>query len=165
MSPPRPTTAGPRIDVDFHEQREFAKAWNRALLRRLVRVLVKGEAASGHFAISLHLVGDEAMRQLNRGQRGLDATTDVLSFPLRDPSGLRFVLPPDQPIHLGDVVISHPRAFEQAKASGHSPERELSYLAAHGVLHLLGYDHQLEADRTAMRDQEERALAAIGAFR
>lgn len=102
------------------------------------------------------------MRDLNRTQRGLDEPTDVLSFPLRDPTGLRFVLPPDQPIHLGDVVVSYPRALQQAHESGHSLQRELSYLVAHGVLHLLGYDHEVESDRKRMREREERALTTIG---
>jgi probable rRNA maturation factor len=78
---------------------------------------------------------------------------------------MRFVLPPDQPANLGDVVVSYPRAIAQAEEFGHSPERELGYLVAHGVLHVLGYDHEEEADRRHMRQREEEALGAIGLTR
>ena len=89
-------------------------------------------------------------------------STDVLSFPLHDPNGMRFVLPPDQPAHLGDVVVSLPRAAEQAHDFGHSLDREIGYLVAHGVLHVLGYDHEEEADRRRMRQKEEEALRPLG---
>ncbi len=72
-----------------------------------------------------------------------------------------FVTPPGQPRHLGDVVISFPRAAEQAVEYGHSLRRELAYLAVHGALHLLGYDHETEAEREVMRRKEEAALAEI----
>jgi probable rRNA maturation factor len=75
---------------------------------------------------------------------------------------MRFVLPPDQPPHLGDVVVSYPRAVEQATDFGHSLDRELGYLVAHGVLHVLGYDHEEEADRRRMRQKEEEALRPLG---
>jgi probable rRNA maturation factor len=86
----------------------------------------------------------------------------VLSFPLHDPTGMRFVVPPGHPVDLGDVVISHARALEQAQQLGHSAERELAYLVAHGVLHILGYDHEEETERHRMRAREEEALQPLG---
>jgi probable rRNA maturation factor len=86
----------------------------------------------------------------------------VLSFPLRDEDGVRFIEPPDQPLHLGDVVVSQPRAEEQAREYGHSIEREIAYLVAHGVLHVLGYDHEQDADRRRMRQHEEEVLRPLG---
>jgi probable rRNA maturation factor len=74
-------------------------------------------------------------------------------------------MPPDQPVSLGDVVVSHPRAIEQAVEFGHSPDREIAYLVAHGVLHVLGYDHEVDADRARMRQREEEALRPLGFIR
>lgn len=131
-------------------------------LRRIAEALVTSELGPGQYALSLHLVDDDTIQALNHEHRDKDAPTDVLSFPLHDPTGMRFVLPPDQPVHLGDVVISVPRVQEQAHAYGHSFERELGYLFAHGVLHVLGYDHEEEADRQRMRTREEDVLERLG---
>ena len=76
-----------------------------------------------------------------------------------------FVVPADQPANLGDVVVSYPRAVEQALEFGHSTDREIGYLVAHGVLHVLGYDHEAEADRRRMRQREEEALRPLGFIR
>jgi probable rRNA maturation factor len=76
-----------------------------------------------------------------------------------------FVLPPDQPAQLGDVVVAHQRAVEQAREFGHSTDREIGYLVAHGVLHVLGYDHEEDADRQRMRQREEEALRPLGFIR
>ena len=159
MSLPRHNT----IDVEFSVENGLAGKWDEARIRTLVRAIVSRELPEAqHAVISLHLVGDDTIRALNREHRGKDAHTDVLSFPLHDPNGMRFVLPPDQPAHLGDVVVSLPRAAEQARDFGHSLDRELGYLVAHGVLHVLGYDHEEEADRRRMRQKEEEALRPLG---
>jgi len=95
--------------------------------------------------LAVRLVGDRTMRGINREFRGIDATTDVLSFPGGET--------PEGP-HLGDVVISVPRAAEQARAAGHRTARELRVLLLHGVLHCLGYDHENddgEMERTERR--------------
>jgi probable rRNA maturation factor len=110
--------------------------------------------------IALHLVSDERIRKLNAVHRGQDAHTDVLSFPLQAGDG--FVVPSSEPTNLGDVVISYPRATEQAMEFGHSTDREVAYLVAHGVLHILGYDHEVEPDKTRMRQREEEALQPLG---
>jgi probable rRNA maturation factor len=151
------------IDIDFSSEDGVAAEWDEVRIGALVREIVSRELpADGQYRISLHLVGDETIRALNAEHRGKDVHTDVLSFPLHDPDGMRFVLPPDQPAHLGDVVISHPRAAEQAHEFGHSLDRELGYLVAHGVLHVLGYDHEVDADRRRMRAKEEEALRPLG---
>ncbi len=109
--------------------------------------------------ISVHLVGDATIQQLNAEHRRLDSVTDVLSFPLFEPG---FVLPEGEPVNLGDVVISYPRAAAQAEEYGHAVEREVAYLVAHGVLHILGYDHEQESERSRMREKEEEALQPLG---
>jgi len=97
------------------------------------------------------------MRSLNRRYRGIDKTTDVLSFPLLDPD-----IPRTGTELLGDIVISLPRATIQAAQSGHSLREELDRLVIHGLLHLLGYDHERsEADARRMAACEKRLLEKI----
>lgn len=173
MSPPEPpsvrtTRPAPAhvVDVEIVVDDDLTHAaWDEPRLRALAESIVARELEPGRYAVTLHLVSDEAIRALNHEHRGKDSHTDVLSFGLHDPSGMRFVLPPGQPIGLGDVVVSLPRALEQAREHGHAPEREVAYLVAHGLLHILGYDHEEEADRLAMRAKEEDALAPLGFIR
>jgi probable rRNA maturation factor len=162
MLPPAPEAI-----VEFSVEDGLNARWDEARITALVRSILCAELASGpaRHAISLHLVGDDSIRALNAEHRGLDVATDVLSFPLIDPDGVEFVVPPDQPVSLGDVVISHPRAVEQALEYGHSTDREIGYLVAHGVLHVLGYDHEADADRARMRQREEEALRPLGFIR
>ena len=115
-------------------------------------------------AAVLLLADDAALRRLNRAYRGQDVPTDVLAFahqPERE-GAPEFVAPPGTPLHLGDVAISVARARRQAAALGHTFERELAYLLVHGLLHLLGHDHEVDADQAGMRRLEEAALAAAG---
>ncbi len=164
MSPPETSHAG-RLEVELTVEDGLDARWDEQRIQALVTGIVEREVAPGAYVIALHLVGDETIRQLNREHRGKDAATDVLSFPLQDASGADFVMPPGAPVHLGDVLVSSPRAVAQALEFGHSRERELAYLAAHGVLHLLGYDHEEEADRARMRAREEEALSPFGLTR
>jgi probable rRNA maturation factor len=151
------------VSVEFAVEHGIDAAWDELRFTALVRSIVDREFADGgRYVISLHLVGNETIRHLNTEHRGVDAHTDVLSFPLQDPNGMRFVLPPSQPANLGDVVVSHPTAVAQARDFGHSLERELGYLVAHGVLHVLGYDHEEVEDRRRMRHREEEALRPLG---
>jgi probable rRNA maturation factor len=145
--------------IEFAVEDGLDGAWDEPRIDALVRNIVRTEREPGHYSIALHLVGDETIRALNHEHRGLDAPTDVLSFPL---TGTAFVLPPDQPASLGDVVVSYPRAVEQAHEFGHSIEREMAYLVAHGVLHVLGYDHEAPEDQRVMRQKEEEALEPLG---
>ena len=140
----------------------------RPLLLRVAQRVVTDEQLSGPLVLSIALVDDAAIRTMNREQRGIDQATDVLSFPLLEhlqSAGEGFALPPDAPRHLGDVVISYERAAAQAAEYGHSFNREVCYLLAHGVLHLLGYDHVEEGEQVAMRAREEAALAPLGLTR
>jgi probable rRNA maturation factor len=155
-----------RVQVDFSVDETLEAAWDEPRMRRLVESILARELQSeGPYEIALHLVDDATIKALNREHRRVDSVTDVLSFPLHDVGGMRFVTPPGEVVNLGDVVISHPRALAQAAEFGHSPARELGYLVAHGVLHVLGYDHEEPAEQHAMRAREEEALAAIGLTR
>jgi probable rRNA maturation factor len=159
MLPPAPDSI-----VEFSVEEGLNAGWDEARIAALVRSIVSS-SQSGRYTIGLHLVGDNAIRRLNAEHRGLDRATDVLSFPLNDTDGADFVVPPDQPVNLGDIVVSYQRAVEQAAEYGHSLEREVAYLVAHGVLHVLGYDHEAEADRALMRQREEEVLRPLGFIR
>jgi probable rRNA maturation factor len=149
--------------IEFSVEEGLATHWDEPRISALISGIVARELpGTQDWDISLHLVTDETIRSLNAEHRGKDIRTDVLSFPLRDPHGIQFVVPPDQPAHLGDVVISYPRAVEQAHEFGHSVDREIGYLVAHGVLHLLGYDHEEDEARRAMRTRDETALEPLG---
>ncbi len=107
--------------------------------------------------LSILFVGDRAMRSLNRRYRRKDKTTDVLSFPLRDDQFTHI-----QPALLGDIVISVPAARRQAAEAGHSFLREIDILLIHGLLHLLGYDHEKnEGEARRMKRKEIRLLGTF----
>ncbi|AZO95015.1 rRNA maturation RNase YbeY [Iocasia frigidifontis] len=98
--------------------------------------------------ISFALVDNKIIRELNKKYRNNDQATDVLSFPM------------DEEIW-GDIIISTERAAAQAKEYGHSLKRELGYLAVHGIMHLLGYDHKTPGEKAEMRYKEERVLSEL----
>ena len=116
--------------------------------------------------LSVSLVDDTEIARLNEQFRGIAAPTDVLSFPQLDDAGQDTPGGAPHPYEaiplvLGDIVLSLPRARSQALEYGHSLPRELGFLLVHSVLHLLGYDHEDDADRQAMRGAEERILALL----
>jgi probable rRNA maturation factor len=164
MSPPPPEDV---VVVEFSVEADLPAGWDKPRIGALVRSIVAAElpAPSGRYVISLHLVDEASIRALNAEHRGIDAHTDVLSFPLHDPRAGAFVVPAGEPTNLGDVVVSYPRAVDQALEFGHSTDRELGYLVAHGVLHVLGYDHEEAADQRRMRQREEEALQPLGYVR
>ncbi len=115
------------------------------------------------------LVSEEEIRALNARERGVDRVTDVLSFPaMEDIKGAPILadehgeeLDENGNVFLGSVVICEQRAREQAREYGHSFERELWYLAVHGLLHCLGYDHETEEEKREMREKEEYVMGKL----
>jgi probable rRNA maturation factor len=132
-----------RQDIDVEVAARFRSEVDETWLGDVVaRVLAAEGVAAG---VSVVVTGDARVRDLNRRYRDEDKRTDVLSFSQREDAG-EFVVPPEEPARLGDVVISLPAARRQAKQAGHSLEREIALLVVHGLLHLLGYDHATEAE-------------------
>jgi probable rRNA maturation factor len=137
------------------------------LLEQVVENVLKKEKASPEAEVSIALVDDCYIRELNRQYRQKDCPTDVLSFAMLEDTG---EAPPvlgqeeDEAV-LGDVVISMETAERQALEFGHPFPREVAYLAAHGVLHLLGYDHETDTDRELMRSREEEVLTLLNLTR
>ncbi|CAK7047313.1 rRNA maturation RNase YbeY [uncultured Phascolarctobacterium sp.] len=112
--------------------------------------------------VDITIVDDAEIHTLNRDYRNVDRSTDVLSFALDEESEdePELVGGPEEHL-LGDIVISAETAARQAEEFGHGLEREIVYLAVHGLLHLLGYDHMNDADKAVMRAKEEEALREI----
>lgn len=129
---------------------------NFEAFERLARFVLEMEGVPDETELSIALVDDEEMTRLNKQYRDIDAPTDVLSFGCDDPCPT----PSDEPVMLGDVVIAPAVAERQAADLGHTIERELDILLVHGVLHLLGYDHEAEDDAGAMAAREAALLDA-----
>ncbi|MBX5490316.1 MAG: rRNA maturation RNase YbeY [Chloroflexi bacterium] len=144
-------------------------AADAALVERAVQAALAAEGRAMGHEVDVRITDDMGIQAVNRALRGVDAPTDVLSFPLEGPAAsgaaVPFVRPPRARVHLGDIVLSWPRAVAQAAEYGHSVQREAAYLAVHGLLHLLGYDHEQPTDAAAMRAREEAILAPLGLVR
>lgn len=106
--------------------------------------------------LTILVCDDNYMQNLNRTYRGVDRTTDVLSFEER------YQIPDSDATYLGDIALSYPTAARQAKFSGHQITAELSLLVAHGVLHLFGYDHLNAKDKIKMWDIQKQILTSLG---
>lgn len=128
------------------------------LIEKSIAAVLKVENLDENVEVSVSFVGDEEIRELNRDYRGVDKSTDVLSFPMDD----EFIIVSRI---LGDVIINTRRVMEQAKELGHSNERELSYLTVHSILHLLGYDHMEDEDKREMREREKLAMKELSIYR
>ena len=119
--------------------------------------------------IAVTVVSAEEIKEINSEYRGIDSTTDVLSFPQYEDHDMLWedlsegLEGADTPI--GDVVICYDKAVEQSEEYGTGITRELLYLFVHSVMHLLGYDHMNEDDKKVMREHEEKVLEAIGVSR
>ena len=130
----------------------------RTSIERAAQAALASEGRDGDLTILIDT--PDRIQALNRDFRNVDAVTDVLTFPAWEGE---ISLSADG--YLGDIMICYERAKEQADNYGHSLKRELSFLAVHGVLHLLGYDHMTEADERVMRDKQTTILDSIGVNR
>ncbi len=138
-----------------------------ALIERTILAVAAYEGVAEGVEVSVLVADDATLASLNREYRGIDAPTDVLAFPGGSPPGgdaeSTFALPPEGPRHLGDIAISYERVLAQAAEYEHSTRRELAYLVAHAMLHLLGYDHHGSLEATAaMRAREEAVMEELG---
>ncbi|TAK61587.1 MAG: rRNA maturation RNase YbeY [Dehalococcoidia bacterium] len=127
-------------------------------LERLASRALEEESVAPPAELSILLADDPTVHELNRTYRDTDAPTDVLSFAQGE--GEPFAQPEGAARHLGDVAISVDTARRQAGEYGVALQDELAHLLVHGILHLLGYDHEQPDDAAAMRLQEERVLGA-----
>lgn len=161
VMPPSPTLD---LSLDYHHpEAEIStpETWQHWFEHWATQVDLSGSPIHA-YEISLRLTTDADIAQLNQAFRQIDQPTDVLSFAALEQD---FPLTPDllntEPLYLGDIVISLDTARRQAAQSGHSLVWELAWLAAHGFLHLLGWDHPDEASLTAMMQKQYELLTAL----
>jgi len=147
-------------EIEISVEEDFRGAVDGGWVKRIVRQILKAEGVALPYEVSLVFTNSETVRQLNRDYRGVDESTDVLAFSMLPQKGaaFSFALPPDGINRLGEVIISYPQAVVQAKEQGHSHERELALLVIHGILHLLGYDHEESEEESKMRERERELL-------
>jgi probable rRNA maturation factor len=156
------------------DNRQEAIAVDEALEALVVQVVDKVlsyEECEEEYEISISLVNNKEMRSLNMEYRGIDKETDVLSFPMaefidevleKEDEDAEYI---EEEIALGDIVISMEKALEQSEEFGHSFNRELAFLLVHGMLHLLGYDHEDGASQGEIFDKQELILKEMNLIR
>lgn len=174
--------------VDIIDDQAYLASGQEKLLHEVIEAAAKYLNLPEGIELDLSIVSNEEIQVLNRDYRGLDKPTDVLSFALtevtsefdvdfahldlteeaeetEDLEETEFEDEEAIPQHLGDIIISYPRAQEQAQDYGHSLDRELAFLAVHGFLHLNGYDHQTEEEAQKMFRIQEEVLTTYGLTR
>jgi len=127
-------------------------------ITKAMNIVAKREKLSPNTEVDITIVTNGEIHKLNKAYRGVDRPTDVLSFALDEGEEEPALAESDAEHLLGDIIISAPTAKAQAEEFGHGLKREFTYLAVHGILHLLGYDHMKEKDKKVMRKQEEAVL-------
>ncbi len=138
---------------EFRVFDEYGCDFDYSYLDKIIRRTLEMESVRASVC-SIVFIGDEKMQELNRTYRGIDATTDVLSFAFEDNNKLCYNIR-----QLGEIFVSIPKMQAQAKEYGHSEARELAFLVVHGLLHLLGYDHTKgEAEEKEMFLKQELIL-------
>lgn len=166
------------IDVTY-EENDFAEIFDfdyEKTANDVVNEILKEEQCPYEAEASLLLMSPEEIHEINMSERGIDRTTDVLSFPMvaySAPSHFEDALlekadafdPETNRLMLGDILINVQKVKEQAEEYGHSRLREFAFLIAHSTLHLLGYDHMTEAEEKEMFSRQERALRTLGITR
>ena len=125
-------------------------------IENIFNIAIDATNTKGNFSVNVTIVGEKTIKNLNNEFRKVDKVTDVLSFPLLEKFEFEHLT--DDLNDLGDIVICKKRAIFQAKQYGHSYEREMCFLALHGLLHLLGYDHIVSEDEKVMFGLQDKIL-------
>ena len=151
----------------YREKRNLGHPDAAKLIRAAAKAALRAQGIREDCAINVLLTDDAGIREINREQRGIDAPTDVLSFPMNelsegafDPEACEYDYETDR-LLLGDMALDLERCAAQGEEYGHGFEHELCYLTVHSVLHLLGYDHLDEGERKARMRAREKAILAL----
>lgn len=151
------------LEIDFLDETNEIGDEELQTIERLLNFAAEKEKVDQGSEVSVTFVTNEKIQEINKEYRDKDQPTDVISFALEETSeGERELLGPDMPRILGDIIISVQRTREQAEEYGHSELRELGFLAVHGFLHLLGYDHMTEKDEVVMFGRQREILDEFG---
>ncbi|RFU65749.1 rRNA maturation RNase YbeY [Peribacillus glennii] len=152
--------------IDFIDETEKISMEARSLVEGVLQFAAEFEQVEQGSELSVTFVDNNRIRDINKEYRGKDAPTDVISFAMEEMGEDEVeIVGADIPRMLGDIIISLDKAREQAGEYGHSFERELGFLALHGLLHLLGYDHMNEADEKVMFGKQKEILDEYGLTR
>ena len=149
-----------KITVYYQNNLDQNLVGYQKLFRMIANKTLEMEGLEGKYDVSVTIVDEEEIRFYNHTYRNIDAVTDVLSFALLE--GEKFDYPKGFPTQLGDILICYKRAKKQARSYGHTLKREMAFLFAHGLLHLLGYDHMSKKDEKKMFSRQEEILAELG---
>jgi len=154
-----------KVEINVLVEEDFQGQVDVGWLQRVAEQALVAQGADPRSELGLVIAGEETVRELNQRYLGRDEPTDVLAFGLLPGVGeegaLPFVPPPDGIPHLGEVIISYPQALAQAREQRHSVEREMAILLIHGILHLLGYDHDTPELEEVMRTREKEILEQV----
>jgi probable rRNA maturation factor len=152
-----------RLNIDFSDETGQIEKGEMDLVSSVLQFAAEKESIEPDTEISITFVDNDQIREINKEYRGKDTPTDVISFAMEEMGEDEIqIIGMVIPRVLGDIIISIDRTKEQAKDYGHSFERELGFLALHGFLHLLGYDHMTEADEKKMFSKQKVILDAYG---
>ena len=145
------------VYITLHEpfEEQIDEVWLRELALHLLREL------NDPGVLEIVVTDDQTIAQLNELYHGEQGTTDVLSFSARENIEDSFVWPPEMQIPLGEIVVSLPQAERQKRENDRTTEEEVAFLLVHGVLHLLGHDHIVQAERSTMQNQEQDLMERI----
>ena len=141
-----------------------------SLIERVVKAALTEQGFDRDCFVSVTVVDNESIREINREHRDIDSATDVLSFPVLEFDENGDIIDDSGDVYegktiLGDIVLSFQRAKEQSEEFGHSFEREVGFLVCHSVLLLLGHDHEDDEERAIMREHEEKILESLSLIR
>lgn len=156
------------MSIEIVDELNYLQEADYQMIQSLIEQAATYLKLNPDFEVDISLVGNEQIQQLNATYRQIDRPTDVLSFALNDQGADEedwMLELEEMSKFLGDIIISIPKAKEQAKEYNHSFERELGFLVVHGFLHLNGYDHETEKERQEMFAIQEEILNAYGLTR
>ena len=153
-----------RMDISILFDEGFEQCLAADWLEQVMAGILVLAKASSRSEVSLVITGLERIRQLNKQYLDEDGPTDVISFAMTElpEDNQPFINPPDDSVHLGEVIICYPQAVKQAEEHHHDVKKELVLLMIHGALHLLGFDHGTPEEEKTMRGREADILKIIG---
>lgn len=151
------------MQIDTYDKTDSVEADYINLVEELLTIAAEQEKIQENAEVSISFVKNDEIQEINKTYRDKDQPTDVISFALEEEfEGEVEIIGVELPRVLGDIIISVDMAKVQAEEYNHSFKRELGFLAVHGFLHLLGYDHMNEADEAKMKQRQEEVLGAYG---
>lgn len=152
------------LEIYFEDETARVNDKIEDLIRKLLNHAAKEEELAGKMEVSVTFMTDAAIQEVNATYRGKNVPTDVISFALEELTEGEVAIIPEEgmPTALGDILISVETAERQAGEYGHDFNREIGFLALHGFLHLLGYDHITEEEETVMFGRQKEILASFG---